>query len=81
MKRTLTVITCARAKKKFGSAPRPYGYTLAIYPPEEHLIEGHDVEGIGWVPAKPPYKVICHWQGWYKYKSLAENRARELNNV
>ncbi len=74
----LTAITCARAKKELGSAPRPYGYTLAINPPEELTINGQDIEGLGWMPCHPR-KVVLKWQGWYKYKSDAVKRANELN--
>ena len=77
----LTAITCARAKKELGSAPRPYGYTLAINPPKELTIEGQDVEGIGWVPYSTPERVVMKWQGWYKYKSDAVARANALNKI
>jgi len=71
-------MTCARAKKELGSAPRAYGYTLAINPPKEITIEGQDVEGIGWVPCTPR-KVVQKWQGWYKYKADAVAHANALN--
>lgn len=76
----LNVITCARAMKTLGSAPRHYGYTLAINPPKELRIEGQDVEGIGWVPCIPR-TVVQKWQGWYKYKHDAVKRANELNKI
>lgn len=80
MNSKLTVMTCFQAKRKFGSAPRHYGYTLAITPPIEHQVTGQDVEGIGWVPCKP-YIVIQKWQGWYKFRSDAERRVEELNKA
>lgn len=73
-----TAMTCNRAKRELGSAPRPYGYTLAINPPVEYTIDGVDVEGIGWVPCQPR-KIVEKWQGWYKFKKDAESRAAELN--
>jgi hypothetical protein len=75
----LKVMTCARAQRELGSAPRHYGYTLALNPPLNHVIEGQDVEGIGWVPYCPPLHVVEKWQGWYKYKHLAQRRADALN--
>jgi hypothetical protein len=76
---TYTVITCRRAKKQLGDAPRHYGYTLALNPPREITIEGDDVEGVGWVPFNPPKQVTVKWQGWYKYRESAQRRADELN--
>lgn len=75
-----TAITCVRAKKELGSAPRPYGYTLALNPPKELIHDGQDVEGIDWVPCVP-YEIIQRWQGWYKYKSDAVARANALNKI
>jgi hypothetical protein len=73
-----TAMTCNRAIKELGSAPRPYGYTLAINPPIEYAIDGEDIEGIGWVPYQHR-KIVVKWQGWYKFKKDAESRAAELN--
>lgn len=74
-----TAITCKRAKLELGSAPRHYGYTLALNPPKTITITGDDIEGIGWWPYNPPKVVVQKWQGWYKYKSMAISRANELN--
>ena len=76
-----SVITCQRAEKLFGSAPRHYGYTLQIDPPKQLTLTGDDIEGIGWVPFNPPKNVTKFWQGWYKNKQLAEQRASELNEA
>jgi len=73
-----TAITCKRAKRELGSAPRHYGYTLAINPPLQWTMTGRDVEGIGWVPCTPR-PMVDKWQGWYKHKADAVKRANELN--
>lgn len=78
MKTQFTVITCAKSKKLFGTAPRHYGYTLAINPSKTVVVDGEDIEGIGWVP-HIPHVLIQKWQGWYKYKSDAAHRADVLN--
>ena len=70
-----TAMTCNRARKELGSAPRSYGYTIAMNPPVEWTIDGEDIEGLGWVPCIPPKKIVVKWQGWYKDKSVAVSRA------
>lgn len=72
-------ITC-RAASKIAIPPRSYGYTIQIDPPEQSVIEGADIEGIGWWPYNPPKVQTRHFQGWYKHKADAEKRATELNN-
>ena len=80
MDKIYTVMTCLQAKRKLGSAPRNYGYTIAINPPIEHTNDGDDIEGIGWVPCHP-HKIIQKWQGWYKFRSDTDQRAHELNKA
>lgn len=80
MRQTFTAITCNKAKRLFGKAPRHYGYTLMLGTLILHIIKGIDVEGVGWWPFNPPKQETQYTMGWYKYKSLALQRAQSLNN-
>lgn len=70
-------MTCARARKTVGEAPRSYGYTIAINPPMKIVLEGDDIEGIGWVPRRRT--VVVKTAGWYKYRRDAIARAMVMN--
>ena len=78
MKHTYTAMTCRRAAR-IAPPPRSYGYTIVISPPRQFVVEGQDIEGLGWWPYRPPKQVTQHWRGWYKFKADAERRAAELN--
>ena len=44
-----------------------------------HIIEGADIEGVGWWPYNPPKRETQYWVGWYKYKADAFRRAENMN--
>ena len=70
-------MTCRRARR-FARPPRAYGYTILIQPAQQFTTEGQDIEGIGWWPHAPRTH-FRFFYGWYKYKSDAFQRAKELN--
>ena len=81
MSTTYTVMTCNKANRLgLGPTLRKYGYTIRIEPAEQWTSEGIDVEGLGWCP-HPPRKHMRHLYGWYKHKSFAEERAKDLNEM
>ncbi len=76
--KTYEVITARRAAIRGLSPSRTFGYYIQITPPIEGLLEGEDVEGVGWYPYNPPRKTTQHFHGWYKHKAMAEKRRAEL---
>lgn len=76
IKHIYSVSTAKRANYPY----RKYGYVINIDPPIEHTTTGKDIEGIGWVPHRGgPRKHLQRFQGWYKYKTAAVERAKQLN--
>ena len=71
-------VTCARAHRLTGQAPRHYGYTILINPPMKLAVEGDDIEGIGWVPR--PRTETVPVMGWYRFKADARQRAALMND-
>lgn len=59
---------------------RPYGYTIKLSPPIVDRQDHMDVEGIGYWPITPPRIRVLRYQGWYKYRYLAQRRCDELNH-
>jgi hypothetical protein len=69
----VTIYTVERCQPG-GGYPRSYGYTLLRTPPH---VQGHDdIEGIGRTKITP--RVHC-FEGWYRRRRDAENRASILN--
>lgn len=59
---------------------RTYGYTIKLSPPIVDRQDHMDVEGIGYWPITPPRIRVLRYQGWYKYRCLAQRRCDELNH-
>ena len=59
---------------------RPYGYTIKLSPPIVDRQDHMDVEGIGYWPITPPRIRVLRYQGWYKYRYLAQRRCDDLNH-
>ena len=71
----------ARRAINLGLKPtRNYGYIVRIEPPIEHIKNGEDIEGIGWVPMTRAI-VKQYFIGWYKHKKDATKRAEDYKNV
>lgn len=69
----MTTYTVERCRPQ-GGYPRRYGYTLRRDPPYVQTEE--DVEGVGLCKITPR---VLPFEGWYKYRHDAEDRARTLN--
>lgn len=59
---------------------RPYGFTIKLSPPIVDRQDHMDVEGIGYWPITPPRIRVLRYQGWYKYRYLAQRRCDDLNH-